>query len=444
MTRTLLLVLAAAPLAAQEVAVPMDSAGRLAVIDRQLERRLQLFPEIPGFLEARLFAAPDGSFTLEITHRIDGRLARTRRALTAGEAQAFRDRVLAALAVGARHALLDQSGRGELLRGAFALALGFNGYAVPIALDVDDDRTAVGLYSITAAVSFFLPLALTAQAPVTQGQASLALWGGIRGIFHGMMTAAFFDETSTRAVFGYGLVGSVTEGLAGFFLAGRHQYAQGHADAMGMLGDIGGGVGLAAAYVVGDDTPGDHDAIWAAGVLTSFAGLYAGHQLARRDHITRGDVGVFRAAALLGTWTGFTVAFLADDDAPFEDEVAQNEVLGALLGTGGGLVAARLLTRGRDFTTAHGTLVSIGALGGGLLGSGLGYLATPDSDDQDIVLLGGAAGALLGFGLVYAATAGEARDALELSGVSLQVNPAALALRDAPLRVPLAGLAVRF
>lgn len=436
--------LAAMPLAAQEVAVPIDSAGRLQVISRDLERRLQLFPDIAGFLEARLFEAPDGTFTLEITHRLDGRLARTRRAMTAAEAAAFRQRVLDALSGGAPNALLDHSGRGELLRGAFVLALGYNGYAVPIALDVQDSRTAVGLYTITAAASFFLPLALTAQAPVTQGQASLAMWGGIRGIFHGMMVAAFFDQASDRAVFGYGLVGSLTEGIGGYIMAGRMNLAQGHADAMGMLGDIGGGVGLAGSYLLSSGTDTDDDAIWAAGVLTSFAGVWAGHRLARWEHTTRGDVGVFRAATLTGAWAGFAAAYVLNEDRPGEVREGRPETGGALLGAAAGLVAGRVLTRGRDFSNADGTIVSIGALGGGLLGAGLGYLATPEGDAEDGVFLASATGALVGFGLTYAGTQAGARHNAELGAWSLQVNPLALAMRDASVRVPAVTVGLRF
>jgi hypothetical protein len=330
-----------------------------------------------------------------------------------------------------------------LLRGAFVLALGYNGYAVPIALDVQDSRTAVGLYTITAAASFFLPLALTAQAPVTQGQASLAMWGGIRGIFHGMMVAAFFDQGSDRAVFGYGLVGSLTEGIGGYIMAGRMNLAQGHADAMGMLGDIGAGAGLGAAYLLSSGTDTDDDAIWAAGVLTSFAGVWAGHRLARWEHTTRGDVGVFRAATLVGAWTGLAAAYVANSDRVV-DRDGKPEVAGTLLGGAGGLVAARLLTRGRDFGTADGTIVSIGALGGGLLGAGLGYLATPEGDAENGVFLASAAGALVGFGLTYAGTQAGARHNAELGAWSVQVNPLALAMRDASVRVPAVTVGVRF
>ena len=446
MRLTLLVVvcLMAAPLAGQEISVPIDSAGRLQVIDRALERRLALFPDIPGFIEARLFRAPDGTFTLEITHRVDGRLARTRRAFTAAEAEAFRNRVIAALATRAPNALLDQAGRGELLRGAFALALGYYSYAMPIALDIDDGRTAVGVGTITAAAGFFLPLALTTHAPVTKGQASLAMWGATRGIFHGMMTAAFFDETSSRAVFSYGLVGSIAEGVAGYVLADRMRMAQGHADAMGMLGDIGGGVGLATAYLIGSDTQPDQDGIWAAGVVSSFLGVAAGDRLARWEPTTRGDVGVFRTTTLLGTWIGFSMAYVASQN-PFGNDDGKGEVFGALVGTGGGLVAAHLLTRGRDFTNADGTIVSISALGGGLLGAGLGYLATPGGNDENqAVVLASAAGATLGFGIVYAALRAEARNASESGALSLSVNPLALALRDGPIAVPLAAIAIRF
>jgi hypothetical protein len=232
--------------------------------------------------------------------------------------------------------------------------------------------------------------------------------------------------------------------VAGFIMADKMDLAQGHADAMGMMGDIGGGVGLAGSYLLSSGTDSDDDAIWAAGVLTSFAGVWAGHRLARREHMTRGDVGVFRAAALLGAWTGFATVFALNPDRPGEVREGKPETAGALAGAAVGLVAGRLLTRGREFSNADGTIVSIGALGGGLLGAGLGYLATPNGNSERGVFLAGAAGALVGFGLTYATTQAEARHNAELGAWSLQVNPLAFAMRDASVRVPAVTVGLRF
>ena len=423
----------AAPAAAQEISVPLDSAGRLVVIDRGLERRINLFADVPGFIEARLFEAPDGSFTLEITHTVGGRLARTRRALTPAEAARFRARVTAALTSRARTALVDQDGRTELLVGAFTLALGYYGWAVPVVLHVDDERTAIGLYTLTAGVSFFAPLAATARARVTRGQASLANWGGTRGVVNGMMVAALFDAegSSSRGLIGAGLAGSLAGGIAGYVAAGRADYPQGSADAMGMLGDVGIGVGLLTGYLLGgfDRDPAtfaDRRIGWLGGLTGAALGLFAGNRLAALERTTRGDVGVFRASTLIGASAGFTTVFASDDDP---GGFTKGQAAGLLAGTGAGLVAARLLTRGRDFTSSQGTLVSVGSLGGGLLGAGLAYLATDEDSDNDLVVIGGTAGAIVGFAVLYATFNDEARAEAAAERVGLRVGPGGVALR---------------
>ena len=58
------------PLAAcaEEVQVPLDRSGHVQRIDAQLAKRLgTLTDRYPGFTEARLFRAPDSTFTFEVT-----------------------------------------------------------------------------------------------------------------------------------------------------------------------------------------------------------------------------------------------------------------------------------------------------------------------------------------------------------------------------------------
>src|SRR6185295_10082406 len=85
--------IAAAPvgvLAAQEVQVPLDEAGRLEMITPELARKLDLFTDVAGFREARLFRVSDSSYVLEVTSGDRAGLRRDRRPLSAAEAAAFR------------------------------------------------------------------------------------------------------------------------------------------------------------------------------------------------------------------------------------------------------------------------------------------------------------------------------------------------------------------
>jgi hypothetical protein len=64
---------------AQEVQVPLDRSGRIERIDAQLAKRLGTFGDrYPGFTEARLFRAPDSTFTLDVTMARGGQILRER------------------------------------------------------------------------------------------------------------------------------------------------------------------------------------------------------------------------------------------------------------------------------------------------------------------------------------------------------------------------------
>src|SRR5262245_17169186 len=93
--------LAIAPLSglrAQEVQVPLDEAGRLQVITPDLARKLELFTDVTGFREARLFRVSDSSYVLELTAADRSGLRRERRPLSAVETAAFRTDLTSRLA----------------------------------------------------------------------------------------------------------------------------------------------------------------------------------------------------------------------------------------------------------------------------------------------------------------------------------------------------------
>ena len=63
----------------QDLQIPIDDEARLQRITPELEKELQLFPEYPGFLDARLFRVSDSLFRLEVEYTDEGG---TRKALT--------------------------------------------------------------------------------------------------------------------------------------------------------------------------------------------------------------------------------------------------------------------------------------------------------------------------------------------------------------------------
>jgi hypothetical protein len=436
---------------AQEIQVPVDEAGMLTSIDAELEQELELFPEYPGFRDARLFRGPEGEFVLEISYEHEGGLAKVRVPLSAQEVGELREKVTARIEERAPRALLDRTGRPKLLITTTLLSLGYYGWALPVVLDVSDGQLAVALYLMTSGAGFFIPRAATETIPVTDAAATLALYGGTRGIVHGVCLDYLFrgEDGGGRDAIAFGMVASVMEGVAGFCVANRLEMSAGTAEVMSVVGDAGLGLGLGAAHVAGF-FDGDEDhlrQIAASALLGSCAGVGAGKMLAGMEPYTRDDAYVLRAAGLLGAYVPLALVEIAAPDNSKASTAAA--MAGTVIGHGVG----HYLVRGKDFGDGQGTLVTLGELAGGLFGLGIAHLAASENDDNDaLYLTGSSLGAAIGFWTTYRSFAPAAHAREERLSWTIDLAPEGLvalagagaAGADRGSSVPLLGWSVRF
>jgi hypothetical protein len=460
-------------LRAQEIQVPLDENGRIHLVTVELARRLGLFTDVTGFTEARLFQRPDSTFILEITStRRGGLLQRDRRPLSGSEAAEFRRDVAARVTARAPSAALDQGGRTKLLVGSTLLGLGYYGWATAMSFDPDNSQSAVAIYMVTAAGSFFAPLALTRNRTVPDAVATMALWGAMRGPVHGLVVSQLADAQSDKTKFAWSVAVGAAEGIAGGMLAQSLKMTPGHAEVTGVGGDIGLGAGWGIADLAGLNDryrlvtvaqpgagpysyPVKERTLQSAAILAaSGLGLAGGYLLGRTGEWTRGDAFVFRNVTAIGGLLGIAVGDLIQqprvvtESQPgggsysyVDDGFSRTHSGAGLAGTAAGVMLGRALLKGRNFSTGQGTFLTLGPLAGGLLGVGIAYLATPEkqynydpsipyrdpNDHSELYLTMGALGAAAGFAAMYPAMARQAR-ATELGGnVQFSVNPLAIA-----------------
>lgn len=481
---------------AQEIQVAVDETGRIQVITPELARRLGLFAEVEGFREARLFQLLDGTFVLEVTSSPDGALRRDRLQLSAAEAAAFRGDVTSRVTARAPTAVLDRSGRLKLLVGSTVLGLGYYGWATAAAFDPDDEQTAVGLYMLTAAGSFLLPLMVTASSPVPDAVATMALWGATRGPIHGYLTSELGDAERDKTKFAWSVVLGTAEAIAGGLTARSLNMTPGRAEITGVGGDIGLGTSFAIAgvlkldqryrsitetyfdgmsyqnytYQVNDRTL--QSAVMLAG---GALGLVGGYWLGGTEEWTRGDAAVFRNLTAIGGLTGLAVGDIIQqakvitqinpDGSTYsyvEDGFfTRTQHAGSLIGAAAGLVLGHRLVTGRNFSTGQGTLLTLSPLAGGLLGLGIAYVATPErrydfydpqqpyrdpNDHSELYLTASALGAAAGFAVAYPAMARDARAQRSAANLRFTVNPLAVAqlVGGGRSRIPLGSVSYRF
>jgi hypothetical protein len=405
----------------QEALLPDRGVLEIGV---DLRNRLSLFPEVTGFRWARLFLAADGTAILEIESLQDGRLVRERRRLGDAELTRFRDDLAGRLDTAGRSALAPREGRGGLVLGHTLLGVGFHGWAVPVALDVNSPQGAVAAYLLTAGASFYLPYRLTRGRPVTETHRGLSLYGGTRGILAGLLVGDMVagddpdGSRSGRAMLGGGVLAGAAGGTLGYMAVERWGPTRGSADLWGAFMDGGFLAGAAVAYLAGpygleEVERRDGDLVWieertrnrAVGhgltLLGGVAGGGIGGWLSGRRAYTPGDVAALRSAAVLGVQTGFTTARLlgAEDDG--EPYVA------AMLA--GGVASAWATDRWatpRGLDRGEGLLVNAGHLAGTATAAGITYLLVDAIDgNETALLLASTAGGILGAGLVWRAVA---------------------------------------
>jgi hypothetical protein len=425
----IVVLLTACPAArAQEVQVPLDRSGRIMRIDAQLAKRLgTLTNHYPGFTEARLFRAADSTFVFEVTMARGGQVLRERVPYSAAGVDSLRNAISLLVAQNAPKAALNQEGRALLVTATTLLGIGFYGWALPYAGDVNESQTAVGLYLVTAAGSFFLPFAATGGNSVTYGMTDLSLYGTTRGIPHGILVYQLFagaDNTSQGNT-GAAVAGSILEGVAGYLWAQSAGFRAGDAQTISTLGDFGllEGLGVTA---LGDDYDEDrHQAAAGTMLAGSALGIAGGAALARHRDFSYGDASVMRNAGLLGVYAAEMVTdwFKPGDNAYISAAMAGGVV---------GLALGDRLVANTEFTAGQSILNTTGMVAGAALGLGIAYVSTTNSSDNDTYLLTASMiGAGLGFAGTYASFLPAARASRTSSSWRIEVSPlAALAAQS--------------
>lgn len=400
---------------AQEISVPFDSTGKIFVITADLENRLGLFQEYPGFMEARLYQANDSSYFLEVLEKKDSTIARTRLPKSFTEVIALRELVDDGISKHAPESLYNHEGRAGLIVNSAILSAGFYGWAIPVATNMDG-TAGVTTYFLLTAFGILGPALGTQRADVTRATAMMDFYGGSRGIMHGVALYYATDpkQDSERAPYGWAVVTSLVERGAFHAWAAKSGMTDGKAAVIGVGGDF--GTGLSAALASGYDLWNEeHQSEAGLLVLTgSIAGLVAGTQLADHGHYTRGDGYVLRGIGLVGAALPAGIADVGDQDGKTAATMA---AAGSIIGIG---IGHRLLLH-KDFSASQGLTVLLAEFGGAALA--LAPLAASDTDDGSSISLGAAVGATAGFILGYATTSKSAHTIRHSENIDFQFNP---------------------
>lgn len=366
-----LLLMSALPLVAQEKQVSFDEAGRVRSIDALMAERIGYFTEYEDFIEAYLYQINDSTFTLEIVTGSGNDIYRTRKALTIEEVDFMRSDIKSKLLEKSPKSLLNQEGRTQLLLMNSLISYSFYGSALSSIISSDDFSPAV--YLLSAGAGFITPLLITRKKEVTLPQAGMTMYGQSRGIVHGMLLPVVFgsDNLDFRVVLGFGMAGSIAEGLLGYKWAKRSNFNVGQVSTIGLFSDWGMVLGLGATHALGlyESNHSLTGNLLAMSVLGGAAGgMLIGNGLAKKDYYSQGDAGISSNLALAGAYLPVSLLSIALPDDP-----RWYTAVGTL-GAAAGLYAGDRLARKYDFSNRQAMFTSLSMIGGGFMGAGIGYI----------------------------------------------------------------------
>jgi hypothetical protein len=404
----------------------MDAENKIDVISADLDLRLQLFTEYQNFQEARIFKQNDSTYVLEISYKVDNKLSRYRLPMNLVQYEDFRAKVTLRLKDEKPMLTINQEGRSEFLTGTTLLALGYYGWAIPTGFEMNDARANVFIYLTAGGMGFLIPYISTRHSTVTYAMSSLSIWGGMMGIFHGI---CLYDLLKgDRNVDGNGLllagsVASLSELIVGYNIAKSTNMEPGKASMISLMGTNGilYGVGLSEMFNMNNS----NNIGWSSlGLLGSFGGMFVGNAMANSQYYTRGDATVVTNTTILGYLVPLSALVVADANNSGKSLWWGLTLSGATLGT----ITGALLVKNEDFTSSHGTYITLSTLAGDLFGSGLGYLISGNNDQNTgkVVFGLGTVGAIAGFAIMYGSLKDEAAVPGTRGALDFNVSPLGL------------------
>ena len=243
-------------------------------------------------------------------------------------------------------ALLDQRGRTDLLvfSGYYGLWVGT---AIPAALGAEDEASYAAGIMLVPLASVLTTSAVTRDARVTEGTASLISLGGLLGTWQGLGWASTGDADG-EVIVASGLLAGLGGVALAIPIAGAADITEGHGEIMHSAMWWGGWFGAVAGVLL------DHDDTQDNGVLPdmligSDAAVAIGAVAGSGARLSRNRMRLINLCGVLGGVFGAGLSLLVED--PGEEAVMALIGGGSAAGLGLGVNATRKYDHGKDLSS---------------------------------------------------------------------------------------------
>lgn len=398
---------------AQQTTVPL--CDKIEVVDVELEKKLQIFTEYEGFQQALLYKENDDLFVLEIIYKPNDIFQVERKPMTKAELETFCERINQSDKI-QEILSINQNGRQEYLISSTVSGLGLYAWALPRALNIEEERPFIATYMLVGGSSFYAPFLLTKNKEITKPMARSYSIGTVTGTGHGFLVYNLMQlndeydpingydyEKRNRRLF-VPMAFSLAESFGMMALTKKHNLSLSN---IGMIttGSVwGAGYGASFGNFFTKENDGTSDyydqnnrKVSYGALIGSGLGMYAGHYIhTKTPNMTVGDMIVANAYGTLGALYAATITDLALE---FDSNNDSKILLGSMTATSAVGIAYGL-NRGKNYnyTPAEGAYIGLSEIAGGLIGVGLGYLITDDLESETALVsasIGASAGIFL-------------------------------------------------
>ena len=395
---------------AQQTVVPL--CDKIEVVNVELEKKLQLFTEYEGFQQALLYKESDDLFVLEIIYKPNDVFQVERKPMTKAELATFCERINQSDKI-QEILSINQNGRQEYLISSTVSGLGLYAWALPRALNIQNERPFIATYMLVGGGSFYVPFLATKNKEITKPMARSYSIGTVTGTGHGFLiynlmnlndvydpVTGYDYEKRQRRLF-VPMIFSLGESFGMMALTKKYDLSLSN---LGMIttGSVW-GAGYGASFGnfftnANSDYKEDSRRVTYGTLIGSGLGMYAGHYIhSKIPDMTVGDMIVANAYGTLGALYAATITDLALD---FNDYNDSKILLGSMTATSAAGIAYGLSRgKGYNYTPAEGAYIGLSEIAGGLVGIGVGYLVT-DNLESETALVSASLGASAGIFLI--------------------------------------------
>lgn len=368
---------------AQEVQISFCNGS--LTIDSNSAKKISILKDIEGFIDANLFELNDTSKILEVRYAKDGTIYRRKITVTNSDLNVICDELMVqSTRTKPDEVDFGKMGRKRLVSSSMLTSLGYYGWAIPMALNAENEEAYTASYMIIGSAGFFIPFMATRNKEVSLGMAKGYRSGSLLGIAHGWALAGVLmgDDIEPNFTFGISTLTSIGEGLLGYSIAKRNDWSYNRVSCISLGGYWGLGEGLALSYVLNFNDV-RLTALTTMGV--SGIGMYGGYIAGDKYKLSNGSLTVINTLGILGAY--IPVGIISLTDLNLNRGVVALIAASSMMGLGYGIYH----TNGVNYSRQQGNVVGLGTFAGGLAGAGIMAL----TESESIILP--TIGALCGF-----------------------------------------------